>query len=242
MPTNIYMTSFFRLNMTLKSVKMIHDRTEKGSFSIHIFDNGSDSKTQRELVRLLEDNLITSLHLDSRNTGCLYNKGIFYMMNEHKDEYFVVTDNDIYPPKLDPDWLSQMIKIMDNHQELGMLSPQLPPQRLQMPYEIADDIIYSRAIGNTYKLVRLKAFPIKEYKQCLNTYGDDGLVSQQMYDNGWKVAFCRNIFCFHAGQCRNWGYEENQIHLDPRKKGYSGHFTYEIKDENTYEPLPPHRM
>lgn len=242
MAINIYMTSFFRLDMTLKSVKMIHDRTEKGNFSLHIFDNGSDFNTQHELVRLLEDKLITSLHLDNRNTGCLYNKGIFYIMNEHNDEYFVVTDNDIYPPKLSPDWLSQMINIMNNHSELGMLTPQLPPQRLQMPYETKDDIVYSKAVGNTLKLVRTKAFPIKEYNQSLNTYGDDGLISDLMHKKGWKVAFCKNIFCFHAGQCKNWGYEEDQIHLDPRKIGYSGHFVYDIKDEETYEPLPPNIM
>lgn len=242
MPINIYMTSFFRLDMTLKSIKMIHDRTEKDSFSIHVFDNGSDIRTQHELMRLLEDKLITSLHLDSRNTGCLYNKGIFYMMNEYDDEYFVVTDNDIYPPRLDPDWLSQMKTIMDNHTELGMLAPQLPPQRLQMPYKILDDIVLAKAIGNTFKIVRKKAFPLKEYKQTLNAYGDDGLVSHQMIENGWLIAFCRNIFCFHAGQCKNWGYEEEQIHLDPRKKGYSGHFTYKIKNGETYEPLSPHRM
>ena len=157
------------MHMTIRTIDLIYDRTEPDTFKIHVFDNGSDNVTRYELIRLLDRGRIESLHLDNRNTGCLYNKGIFYMMTESKEKYFCVTDNDIYPPKLEPDWLSRMIDIMEKYPKLGMLTPQLPPQSLQMPFKTLDDIVLCRAIGNTFKLVRTEAFPIDKYQQSLGS-------------------------------------------------------------------------
>ena len=242
MPINIYITSFYRIEMTLKTIDLLYERTYPGTFKIHIFDNGSDKETQKALFGLLESGKIESLHLDSRNTGCMYNKGIFYMMNESNDKYFCVTDNDVYPPKLEPDWLSQMIEIMENNPDLGMLAPQLPPQGLQQPFMVSDDIVKCLAVGNTLKIVRTEAFPIKTYQQTLGQYGDDGIIAHKMREDGWEIAFCRNIFCYHAGQCDKWGYTDDQIALDPRKVGYGKPYTYEIVNQDTYEPSDRFKM
>lgn len=228
--------------MTLKTVNLLHERTCPGTFKLHIFDNGSDQETRSELVKLLDTGRIESLHLDNRNTGCLYNKGVFHAMTESKDPYYVVTDNDVYPPKIEPDWLSQMISIMDANPNIGMLAPQLPPQFLQQPLRIDKDTVKCVGVGNTLKVVRTKAFPIKKYQQALGAYGDDGLVSKMMREDGWEVAFCRNIFCYHAGQCDKWGYTDSQIDLDPRKAGYGRPFTYDIVNQDTYEPEIRHKI
>ena len=241
-PTPIYMTSWHRPDMTARAIKEIHERTASGSFQIHLYDNGSDMCVREYLTSLLDEGKITSLMLDSRNTGCLYNKLVFHAMTETKNKYYCVNDSDVYPPKLTPDWLEQMVAIMEAHPELGMLAPQLPPQFLQQPYEVKDDIVYCRAIGNTLKLVRREAFPIDKFVQQLGAYGDDGLVSQHMSEKGWRVAFCRGIFCMHDGQCENWGYTPDQIAMDPRKSGYGRPFTYEIANWDTYEPEAQHRM
>jgi len=238
----IFMTSWHRKEMTERAVREIHERTSPGSFQIMLYDNGSDKETRDYLVSLLDEGKITSLVLDSRNTGCLYNKGVFHMMTEEHSEYYVVNDNDVMPPKLSPDWLSQMVALMDKHKELGMLAPQLPPQFLQTPLEVKNDIVYCLALGNTFKMIRRIAFPIETFKQQLGAYGDDGLVSQKMRERGWKVAFCRNIFCLHIGQCKNWGYTPDQIAQDPRKSGYGKPFEYEINNMDTYEPADNYRM
>jgi hypothetical protein len=242
MPINIYMTSFFRIAMTLKAVGMIHERTYPDSFKLHIFDNDSDLDTQRALINLLNTGKIESLHLDKRNTGCLYNKGVFHMMTDSNDKYYCVTDNDVYPPKLSPDWLSQMIAIMEAHPDLGLLAPQLPPQCLQEPYLVGKDIVRCLAVGNTLKIIRTEAFPLKSYTQSLGAYGDDGLVSKMMREEGWAVAFCRNIFCYHAGQCTNWGYTPEQVAMDPRKSGYGKPYTYEIENLETFEPADKYKI
>ena len=232
----IYITSFFRYHFTIEAINKIHERTAAGTYEIHVYDNGSDPETQKNLYDLLQAKSITSLILDSRNTGCLYNKDIFDAMTVSDQEYYVVTDNDIYPPELSPDWLSQMADIMNKNPDIAMLSPQIPPIYLMGPGAIRNDIVLCDAVGNALKMVRKKAFP--HYDQKLNTFGDDGQLSLLVQKNGWRVAFCKNIFCFHAGQCINWGYKPEEIEKDPRKQGYGKPFICEV-DEKTYQPKDP---
>ncbi|MBD3260317.1 MAG: glycosyltransferase [Candidatus Altiarchaeales archaeon] len=237
--TPIYMTSFFRKHFTERAVREIHERTEPGTFEIHIYDNGSDKETRDYLNGLLDQGLVKSVMLDSRNTGCRYNKGIFHMMTTVDEPYYIVSDNDVFPPKLTPDWLSQMRAIMDAHPEVALLTPQLPPQSFQMPdfTNIPSDIVYCKAVGNTYKMVRREKFPLDTFAPQLGQYSDDSYVSNYVSLNGDKVAFCRNIFCYHAGQCHNWGYTQEQIDKDPRKQGYGKPFVYEFEDEEKYLPV-----
>ena len=236
---DIYMTSFFRSGMTARAVREIHERTKKGTFQIHIFDNGSDQGTRDDLLDLLETKQIVSLHLDSRNTGCLYNKIVFHAMTESASKYYCVTDNDVLPPKLTPDWLEQMISIMESNTDLAFLTPQLPPQSLQMPIAKDDDVVFCRAVGNTLKLVRRDVVPMHEVTQALGVFGDDQKISDLVRNNGYRIAFCRNVYCYHAGQCENWGYKEEEIAKDPRKIGYGKPFTYELQSEETYIPADP---
>jgi len=232
--TPIYITSFFRYDFTLETINQIRARTQPGSYELHVYDNGSDQETQQRLYELLKDGKITSLTLDSRNTGCLYNKAVFNHMTTSDQKYYVVSDNDIYPPELSPDWLTQMSEIMDRNPDIAMLSPQIPPIYLMGPKTVRDDIILCNAVGNALKMVRREAYP--SYEQKLNTFGDDGQLSALVQDNGWRVAFCRNIFCFHAGQCKDWGYKPEEIEKDPRKQGYGSPFLCEV-DPKTYRPL-----
>lgn len=240
--TDIYVTSFFRPEFTVKTVNLIRDRTEEGTYRIHVYDNGSDMDTITKLMQLRTENKIDSLMLDSRNTGCLYNKGVFHSMTESHSKYYVVTDNDVFPPRLTPDWLIQMVNIMEKYPEIALLTPQLPPQSFQMPYALNDDVVYARAVGNTFKMVRREDFPFGEYAQKIGEYGDDGLISDLMHKKGKKVAFCRNIFCYHAGQCVDCGYKKEELEKDPRKAGYGEPFTYNFANEETYEPEPKWRM
>lgn len=235
--TDIFITSFYRKEFTRKSLRLIKERTEPGTYQIHIFDNGSDKETTDYLYSLLKAKEIASLHLDSRNTGCLYNKGIFHMMVESDKKYYVVSDNDVYPPKLEPDWLSRMTSIMDKYPQVAFLAPQLPPIQLQSPYAFDEDIALCEAVGNTFKMVRRDAFPLLGLKTKLMAFGDDGEVCKLVKEKGYHSAFCRDIYCYHAGQCENWGYNVEQINEDPRKAGYSEPFIYPIKNEETFEPI-----
>lgn len=227
---DIFMTSWRRWDMTQRSIKLLYERT-KTQFRLTVYDNGSDKHTISNLFKLYKKGTIHSLILDDRNTGCLYNKIIFDKMA--LDKYYIVTDNDIYPPLLEPDCLQQLIDLMDKYPSLGLLSPQIQPFTLMQPYGYNDDVVVCKAVGNALKIVRSGIFP--NFKQQLNIYGDDGILSAQIKKSGYDVAFCRHIYCYHAGQSKNWGYKKNEILLDPRKGGYGKYFEQKIINDLTYE-------
>ena len=243
-PIQIFITSWFRPGFLSKTIEYIVERTIPGTFLINVYDNGSDKITRDMLNNYFESGVINSVTFDKRNTGCLYNKLVFHSMVESTDKYYCVTDNDVFPPKLSPDWLTQMIDIMERHPDIGMLAPQLPPQGLQMPYKVADDVVYAAAIGNTLKIIRRECLDkvISIIEQKIGAYGDDGLVSERIRQEGWTVAFCRNIFCYHAGQCTNWGYTPDQVAMDPRKGGYGKPYTYTLKNTETFEPTNDYKI
>lgn len=249
MVTPIYITSFHRRDFTERCIREIHERTAPGTYEIHLYDNDSMAdKGDRDFAYgLLEKGLITSLHLDARNTGCLYNKLVFHAMTSEDTPFYIVNDNDVFPPKLSPDWLSRMLGIMDKRYNLGVLAMQLPPQWLQGPTGECDkDVVYAGAVGNTFKMVRTRALTAVLRAglvcQSLMSFGDDGLVSKNLKGLGWGVAFCRDIWCYHAGQCTNWGYRDEEVAKDPRKAGYGEPFKYEFEDEEKYIPKEQWRL
>lgn len=234
--TDIFITSWLRPDFTKRSIEHIVDRTDPGTYRIHVLDNQSSARTREPLLRMQDDGIITSLTLHSLNTKCLWGKAVFHAMVESKSKYYVVTDNDVLPPKLSGgDWLSRMVSIMDNNPELALLAPQLPPTWLQEPYARKNaDVVYCKAVGNTLKMVRREAYPT--YPQSMEKFGDDGMVSQLVTEAGYKVGFCADIFCLHLGQTDNWGYESEEINLDPRKAGYGAPYRYTPEDTNTFRP------
>jgi GT2 family glycosyltransferase len=247
--TPIYITSFHRKDFTERCVREIHERTAPGTYEIHLYDNDSMSdKGDRDFAYgLLEKNLITSLHLDARNTGCLYNKMVFHAMTTADTPFYVVTDNDVFPPKLEPDWLSRMLAIMNGNPSLALLAMQLPPQIFQRPSgERALGVWYCRAVGNTFKVVRTEALSAAMsqglLKQALMKFGDDGAVSTALIAMKYRVGFCQDIYCYHAGQCDKWGYRQEELAKDPRKIGYGKPFTYAFEDEEKYLPEKKWRL
>ena len=235
MVTDIFITSWKRIHFTKMVINYIHERTMKGTFKIHILDNESTSETRQILNGLLDMGMLESVLYHRQNTRCLWGKAVFQAMVSDSSKYYVVTDNDIEPPKLpDKDWLQSMIDIMDSRPDIAMLTPQFPPVNLSEPIRQEGDIILCKAVGNAFKMTRRNAYP--DYPQHMDSFGDDGMISALLWTNGYKVAFCSDIFCRHIGQTENWGYKPEEIALDPRKSGYGPPFIYEPEDPLTLRP------
>jgi len=233
-PIKIFITSWFRPDFTYRVIREIKDRT-KTPHEIHVLDNGSNEETVEMLLGMFRWGTIQSLSLNSRNTGCLYGKIVFHAMTEEDDDFYVVTDNDIIPPRLSPDWLEQMLEIMRKHPDIGVLAQQMPPVWLQAPYAYEDNVAFCQAVGNTFKVVRRKAFPA--LPQRMESYGDDAEACKEMAAKGWKSAFARNIFCYNLELDQpDWGYAKEQLAQDPRKAGYGPPFKYVPTNWDTLRP------
>jgi len=91
-------------------------------------------------------------------------------------------------------------------------------------------------------MVRREAYPWDLYNQNMESFGDDGLVSELVREKGYKVAFCRNLYCWHSGQTDNWGYKPEDLDKDPRKAGYGEPYKYSPEDMDTFTPPPELRL
>jgi len=158
------------------------------------------------------------------------------MMVPADTPYYVLNDADYYPPDLKgPCWLERLVTVMDRHKQLGCLAAQLPPQWLQTPSKVFDDYVQCKAVGNSLRVTRRTAWPQGKFEQKLGQFGDDSILCQMMLDDGYITGFARDVYCLHAGQCENWGYQPEEVHKDPRKAGYGKPYVYEY-DPVTYEP------
>jgi len=242
-PIKIFMTSWNRKHIIEKTINFLYERT-RTPFELHVYDNGSRDDTKNFLLEKLNEKLITSLHLDNRNTGCLYDKFVFHSMVENDEKYYVVTDNDIMPPQVSPvDWLGQMITVMDREPKLAALCPQMPLVGLMGPEYIRNDLVICKAVGNFFKVVRRDAFPVEKFVQKLMAFGDDGWLCQELRTAGWEVAFLKNMYCYNLeGDYNDWGYIKEDLDKDPRKAGYGKPVRYLPLDWNTLTPPPELRF
>lgn len=233
--TPIFITSWFRPAMAQKVIEAIHQRTEVGTFSLHLYNNQADSDSAY-YNRLLRSGALTSLTLDNRNTRCLYPKIVFHAMTPADCEYYVVTDNDFLPAV---NWLPRMLKIMDENPKLAMLVPFYWPYWPMQPLYDRGEYYAAQAVGNTFRVIRRSALDliIHEVRQDLNAYGDDGLFSRLVQSIGYEVGIAKSIFTYNLEQVEeNRGYNPEESARDPRTASYGKHQRYEPLDWETLEP------
>lgn len=106
-PIDIVVTCWKREWMTEICLQSLR-RNTKTPYRLIVVDNGSGYWLQETLVNTAD----VYLKLD-RNYGLEYAKNLGMYFVESK--YFVSMDNDILVYNYDPDWLSQIIELMDTH-------------------------------------------------------------------------------------------------------------------------------
>jgi hypothetical protein len=236
-PIKIFITTWHRTEMLERCLREIKERT-KTPHEVIVFDNGSDADEVKYIKDLHTSHMCDSIILWPHNTGPYFPKAVFYSLTTPEDTYYVSNDADTYPPKVSPDWLARMIAEMDIYQDIGVMSPQLPPQCMLGPKFERGNHVVCTAVGNQLSMVRRAAWPVSMWPQESGKFGDDSLRSKRMEANGFKTAYMKDTWCMHGGQCKRWGYTEAQIAEDPRKAEYGEPYAYEYLIES-YEPTDP---
>lgn len=235
-PIPIYILAWHRMGMTERCLREIAERT-RYPHEVHVYVNSAWEDDVEALLKLAP--YYTSIHLDKRNTCVWYPKFIAHAMTTVDTPYYVLNDQDYYPPQLSgPCWLERLVRTMEEYSGLGVLAAQLPPQSLQGPIGPRDGYIVCRAVGNSLRLTRRAVWPQAEFKQELGKFGDDSILCGMIRSKGYDTGFSRDVYCLHAGQTRNWGYKPEELRKDPRKAGYGPPYTYDY-DPLTYVPADP---
>jgi hypothetical protein len=231
--TPIFITSWNRPEFTRRVINEIQNRTEVGTYSIHVLDNGSEKSTRVWLSHLQTSGEIDGLTLLKSNSACVHPKHVFSALVPDSCPYFVVTDNDFIPGN---GWLPKMLEEIERNPRLACLTAQYYPYWPMGPKEARADYVACQAVGNTFRLCRTAE--VKEAtRQLPNEYGaysDDGLISDRLRAMGFEVGFSRSVYCYNLELTEdNWGYTEDQLKEDPRKAGYTQPERYQPLDWET---------
>lgn len=224
MKIDIVMTTWRREKITETSLAAFKKNT-RYPHRLIIVDNGSSYGNSNLYNREAD----IYLRLDS-------NKGLEYAkwagMQFVESPLFVSTDNDILPYSYDPDWLSQMVDLMNRHPEYGGIA--LRPQVLIGTGNIFD--------GKTSEIVDFGHVP--GYGRIMKTEAtkksgawcdwrelrghEEYWIGEKFAQMGLKMGFANNVKCWHMfgnEGTDKWGYDKDwtpQMHGHNEVAGIPG--------------------
>lgn len=223
MTSDIVITTRNRLLYLQKTMMYLYERT-RSPYRLHIIDDASNKESISFL--LAEWNCphghVSDLLLRRDRAGVRANQnaGVWLSFSDP----FVLCDDDVLCPDVEPDWLARGIAEMNMHPELAMLALHHPGAKTK-PYQVSGNVTYCRSLGATFLFVRRK-FAIEH--MLPHEAGDLGrpmeIRCQIAHQTGWKIAYLTHTYCYHIGE---------QSALDG--KPYKGRFIQPL-DWDTLEP------
>ena len=219
---DIVLTSYLRLRYTEQTIKYLRERT-LSPFRLIVVDNGSDEATQDMLIAAKKMGYIDSLVLLKENYGIHAAKNIGLSL-VHGHDFYVDTDNDIYVPKLSPDWLTNLYNIMSKHPDYGAIACQPQVFIGGIGHISEDDEVFETShCGAVMRMMRVEAVKkaggwekVWDAKRNHEEHYICGLLRGQ----GLKVGYAKNLTCFHPFKgvdTDKWGYPS---HMKPEEHGH----------------------
>lgn len=213
-PIDIVLSTWNRWELTKRCIRSLYANTTT-PFRLIIIDNGSSREMQRWLAS--QGQIVALL---DRNYGleCAKNLG----MNFVESEMFISTDNDILAskPVNGEDWLSRLIKLMENNPKYGAITCR--PQVLVGTGNIfkEGDITDFDHVPGYLRIMRTQL--VKDtgaWNEKLPLRGHEEFwIGKALNDLGWKTGWANNIRCYHMFGEENWGYDPSLL---PEQHGHN---------------------
>jgi len=226
-PVDIFICCYLRQFYTEKTINYLIERT-KHPYRLFVIDNGGNKEVLEEANK--QNKLFLSIHSS-------YNVGIHAIWNMAmslaESEYFITTDNDIYAPDLDPDWLTQLVKFMDARPDYGAISlcPHVFIGAAGIDPNDPEDVKERNMCGAVLRIMRTEAVrKAGGWEHVIRTgrNHEERTICSRLQTNGYKVGICSRLRAFHPfgkdipGQS-GWGYPSE---FPPELQGHRP----EIKD------------
>lgn len=230
------MCVYNRFNLTAQSMRYLFDRT-KYPYRLFIIDNGSDQRWEEmfdfsfEFIRLRK------------------NYGIHTAWNIAKEmaesEYFITTDNDIYVPDLEPDWLSQLVGLLGRQPKYAAIALQ-PHTYLgaSAPTNAVDGVCDVAHCGAVMRIMRtdvVRKVGGWEHRLDANRNHEEKTICNKLRDAGYKVGYAEKMKCYHDfGDDDNWGYGDIHPHKHGHRIPGGGRFATDPEKKGEIWPPPSH--
>lgn len=231
-----------RCDLSRKTIQGIIDRT-RTPWNLIVIDNASKDNTPEMLKEYANNGYIKKLILlgegETVNIATAYNMGLEFV----ESELFFCMQDDIIVPDLEPDWMQQLIKLLEDNPEYGGIGAKI--QRIpNIDWKQEKDVVDARKSLSAYARVQRKSDVIKMGGFGSRDWDDLAFVGQ-MAKIGKKCGWAKNIWCNHLGYMvdnrgyapgykRMWGW--NNRKSDNKLKPYPR------VDEKTNIPLPGEKV
>ena len=236
-PIDIFITAYLRPQFTLETIRYLKERT-KYPFRLFIIHQGGNEEA---LIKYADDIFLV---IDPS-----YNVGIHAAWNIAlalaESDYFITSDNDIYVPDVEPDWLTQLVKFMDERPDYGAISlhPHILIGAVGFDPKDPEPVKEVNMCGAVMRIMRRDAVWEaggweKWVRQGRNH--EERTICSRLQSKGWKTGRTNQLRVYHPfGD--NWGYPESftpemQGH-NPELKDYVKQFDQmEAYDSKTWLP------
>jgi GT2 family glycosyltransferase len=202
---DIFVTAYLRQFYTEKTLSFLFSRTSH-PFRLFLINNGGND----ELIKAAGEKIFLAVNFN-------YNVGIHAAWNTAlalaESEYFITSDNDIYVPQLQPDWLAQMVKLMDERPDYGAISlcPHVFIGAAGIDPEDPEDVKERNMCGAVMRIMRREAV-IKaggwEHTIRTGRNHEESTICSRLQSIGYKTGIATRIRAFHPFPS-NWGYPES---------------------------------
>lgn len=234
-PIDIFLTTYERQDFARECVRYIKERT-KTPYRLFIIDNGGNEWAKEDPDIFLYVGL-------GNNVGIHAAWNIALSLAE--SPYFITSDPDLLVPDLQPDWLSQMVKFMDDRPGYAAISlhPHIFIGAAGIDPNDPEDVKERNMAGAVFRIMRTEAVRSVggwEHKIEEGRNHEERTICSRLQSAGFKVGICSRIRAYHRfGD--NWGYPEwftpeRQKHT-PELKDYVKQFDQiTAYDERTWMP------
>jgi len=203
MTTDIVLWTHNRLPLLQQTLSYLFERTTS-PYRLTVIDDGSDEGNADYLQDLWASGKLAGLLLRRESAQFMANWSIAPWLAQ--SEVFVLTDDDILCPQLDPDWLARGLEAMQRYPRIGILAPHCPSR----PPAIHDDrrigpLVICDKIGTTLTFVRRAlmrqiAIPIVT-GDAVSANGSHLAMTwaRAARTLGLEVAYLADVYCQHIG-------------------------------------------
>lgn len=209
-PIDIVITAFKRPQMTMETIRYIKERT-KYPYRLFLIDNGGNEEAKIEYVNdfflIIDPNYNVGIH-------CAWNMALAITASK----YFITCDNDILPPDIEPDWLTQLVGLMDKRPDYGAIALQ-PHKFIGLePSVYPDDgeIISTPMTGAVLRLLRRdavwKSGGWEKFVRSSRNH-EESTICSRLQAAGYKFGYTSKMKAFHMfgteGESDPWGYDKD---------------------------------
>ncbi|SRR6266436_2049070 len=245
-PIDIFILCYKRPQYTRQTLSYLYKRTGY-PFRIFLLIQDNDLYTNYLIDHEFKDKIFMRINF-SKNIGVHSAWNIALALTE--SEYFITSDNDIYVPKLEPDWLTKLVGFLDERPDYGAISlhPHVFIGAAGIDPDDSEDVKERNMCGAVMRIMRRDAvWKAGGWENIIHAgrNHEERTICLRLQNIGYKVGITSRIRAYHpfgkdVDKNSGWGYTdftpEEQGH-NPQLKDYVLQFDNpDAYDKDTFLP------